>query len=80
VADDLLKNDGGKFLEMMERLAESRMQREEDAAREVEVESEEEDEDPEGSEEDDDDDVDNEDESEEEEEDVSPLNLLRVRY
>ncbi|PKY50645.1 hypothetical protein RhiirA4_269125 [Rhizophagus irregularis] len=30
VADDLLKNDGKKFLEMMERLAERRMQREED--------------------------------------------------
>jgi hypothetical protein len=32
VADDLLKNDGKKFLEMMERLAERRMQREEEAA------------------------------------------------
>jgi hypothetical protein len=30
VADDLLKNDGKKFLEMMERLAERRMQREEE--------------------------------------------------
>ncbi|CAG8823354.1 20135_t:CDS:2, partial [Gigaspora rosea] len=34
VADDLLKNDGKKFLEMMERLAERRMQREEEAANE----------------------------------------------
>ncbi|CAG8813180.1 16189_t:CDS:2, partial [Racocetra persica] len=34
VADDLLKNDGKKFLEMMERLAERRMQREEEAAME----------------------------------------------
>ena len=32
VADDLLKNDGKKFLEMMERLAERRMQREEEEA------------------------------------------------
>ncbi|PWN26302.1 hypothetical protein BDZ90DRAFT_51548 [Jaminaea rosea] len=32
VADDLLKNDGQKFLEMMEQLADRRMQREEDAA------------------------------------------------
>ncbi|KAJ7123669.1 salt tolerance down-regulator-domain-containing protein [Mycena epipterygia] len=32
VADDLLKNDGQKFLEMMEQLAERRMQREEEAA------------------------------------------------
>jgi hypothetical protein len=31
VADDLLKNDGKKFLDMMERLAERRMQREEEA-------------------------------------------------
>lgn len=32
VADDLLKNDGQKFIDMMEQLAERRMQREEDAA------------------------------------------------
>jgi hypothetical protein len=32
VADDLLKNDGKKFIEMMEQLAERRMQREEQAA------------------------------------------------
>lgn len=31
VADDLLQNDGKKFIEMMEQLAERRMQREEDA-------------------------------------------------
>lgn len=31
VADDLLKNDGRKFIEMMEQLAERRMAREEDA-------------------------------------------------
>jgi hypothetical protein len=31
VADDLLKNDGKKFIEMMEQLAERRMQREEAA-------------------------------------------------
>ncbi|KAF2274161.1 uncharacterized protein EI97DRAFT_435523 [Westerdykella ornata] len=31
VADDLLKNDGKKFIEMMEQLAERRMQREEEA-------------------------------------------------
>lgn len=66
VADDLLKNDGGKFLEMMEQLAERRMQREEDAAKEVEMESDEEEDDPEGSDEEDEDDDDNEDESEEE--------------
>lgn len=33
VADDLLKNDGRKFIEMMEQLAEKRMQRQEDAYR-----------------------------------------------
>ena len=31
VADDLLKNDGKKFIEMMEQLAERRMQRDEEA-------------------------------------------------
>ena len=31
VADGLLKNDGKKFIEMMEQLAERRMQREEEA-------------------------------------------------
>jgi hypothetical protein len=31
VADDLLKNDGKKFIEMMEHLAERRVQREQDA-------------------------------------------------
>ena len=46
VADDLLKNDGQKFLEMMEQLAERRMQREEEAA--VDVEDDSEDEDDEG--------------------------------
>lgn len=35
VADDLLKNDGKKFIEMMEQLAERRMQREEEAAMEA---------------------------------------------
>jgi hypothetical protein len=75
VADDLLKNDGGKFLEMMEQLAERRMQREEEAVREVEVDSDEdEDEDPEGSEEEEeeDEDDDNDDESDGED-DVSGL-------
>ncbi|CAO1632056.1 unnamed protein product [Sympodiomycopsis kandeliae] len=37
VADDLLKNDGQKFLEMMEQLADRRMQREEDAAAELDA-------------------------------------------
>lgn len=40
VADDLLKNDGQKFLEMMEQLAERRMQREEEASADVEDDSE----------------------------------------
>lgn len=35
VADDLLRNDGKKFIEMMEQLAERRMQREEEAAMEA---------------------------------------------
>lgn len=32
VADDLLKNDGKKFLDMMERLAERRMQKEDNTS------------------------------------------------
>ena len=63
VADDLLKNDGQKFLEMMEQLAERRMQREEEAAGDMEDDSEEEDEDD-----DDDDDEEDEDEDEDDEE------------
>jgi hypothetical protein len=51
VADDLLKNDGQKFLEMMEQLAERRMQREEEAVGDLEDDSEEEDDDLEGEEE-----------------------------
>ena len=47
VADDLLKNDGQKFLEMMEQLAERRMKREEEAAVDVEEMSDEDEEDDE---------------------------------
>ena len=64
MADDLLKNDGQKFLEMMEQLAERRMQREEEGAVDVEDDSEEDDE--EGDE--DEEDEDEEDEEDEEEE------------
>ena len=46
VADDLLKNDGQKFLEMMEQLADKRIQREREAVDLAD------DEDDEGSEED----------------------------
>ncbi|KAH7911254.1 hypothetical protein BJ138DRAFT_1151105 [Hygrophoropsis aurantiaca] len=67
VADDLLKNDGQKFLEMMEQLAERRMQREEEAAADVEDESEDED-DEEGDEDDEEDDEDEEDEEDDDEE------------
>ena len=55
VADDLLKNDGQKFLEMMEQLAERRMQREEDAPADVEDESDEEEDEEEEDDEDDED-------------------------
>lgn len=64
VADDLLKNDGQKFLEMMEQLAERRMQREEEAAGDMEDDSEEDEED----EEDEDDEEEDEDEDEDDEE------------
>ena len=50
VADDLLKNDGQKFLEMMESLADKRIQREREAAEELPSDEEEDDdEDYEGS-------------------------------
>lgn len=65
VADDLLKNDGQKFLEMMEQLAERRMQREEEAAADIEDDSEEDEED-EGVEDEEDDEEDDEDDEEEE--------------
>lgn len=74
VADDLLKNDGQKFLEMMEQLAERRMQREEEAAAEVGLDSEEEDDDEDG--EDDDEEEDEDDEDEEEEEEVRAFRSL----
>ena len=65
-AGDLLKNDGQRFLEMMEQLAERRMLREEETAREAEADSEDEDEEDES--EDDEDDEDGEDDESEEEE------------
>ena len=45
VADDLLKNDGQKFLEMMEQLAEHRTNREDEAAESVAAEEDDEDDD-----------------------------------
>lgn len=47
VADDLLKNDGQKFLEMMESLADKRIQREREAAEHLNFEEDEEDDDEE---------------------------------
>jgi hypothetical protein len=71
VADDLLKNDGQKFLEMMEELAERRMQREEEAAADVEDDSEDDSEDgpDDGSDVGDDEDPDGGSEDEEDEDD-----------
>lgn len=43
VADDLLKNDGGKFLEMMEQLAVARVVREEQNVKDMQEETDEED-------------------------------------
>ncbi|KAF9513515.1 hypothetical protein BS47DRAFT_1393230 [Hydnum rufescens UP504] len=60
VADDLLKNDGQKFLEMMEQLAERRMMREDEAVASVEDDSDDDDDDEEEDEEEDDDDDDDE--------------------
>ena len=68
VADDLLKNDGQKFLEMMEQLADRRMIREDRATASIEDDSEEDEGDDDGD--DDEDDEDEEEEEEEEEEEV----------
>ena len=67
MADDLLKNDGQKFLEMMEQLAERRMQREVEAS--VELGDNDDDEDDDGGDDLDEDEDDLDDE--EDEEDVS---------
>ena len=77
VADDLLKNDGQKFLEMMEQLADRRMIREDRATASIEDDSEEDEGDDDGDDDDDDDD-DEEEEEEEEEEEVrrTPLPAL----
>ena len=74
VADDLLKNDGQKFLEMMEQLAERRMQREQQAAQDLEVDSDA-DHGEEGDDEDDEDDDEDDDEEEDEEEEVCYVHL-----
>ena len=68
VADDLLKNDGQKFLEMMEQLADRRMIREDRATASIEDDSEEDEGDDDGDDDEDDDDDDEEEEEEEEEE------------
>ena len=74
VADDLLKNDGKKFLEMMEQLAERRMQRELDAEGDMEDSDDEDDE--EG---DEDEDLDDDDDDDDEEVRGSAVHFL-VRY
>jgi hypothetical protein len=77
VADDLLKNDGQKFLEMMEQLAERRMQREQQAAQDLEEDSDADDDD-EGDEDDEEDDDEDDDEEEDEEEEVCPGHFLFI--
>jgi hypothetical protein len=79
VADDLLKNDGQKFLEMMEQLAERRMQREQQAAQDLEVDSDA-DHGEEGDDDDEEDDEEDDDEEDEEEEEVcyAPLSLCSI--
>lgn len=79
VADDLLKNDGQKFLEMMEQLAERRMQREEEAAADVEDDSEDEDGEDDGEDDDgEDDDEDDEDDEDEDDEEEDVRHLLSI--
>lgn len=69
VADDLLKNDGQKFLEMMEQLAERRMQREDSGYPEIEDASDDDQSEDDESDVGDDQDDDQDDLSDEEEED-----------
>ena len=70
VADDLLKNDGQKFLEMMEQLADRRMIREDRATANIDDESEEDEGDDDGDEDEEEEEDDDEEEEEEEEEEV----------
>lgn len=72
MADDLLKNDGQKFLEMMESLADKRIQREREAAEGLLDDEDEEDED-EDDEEDDEEYDDEEDDEDDVDDDVSSL-------
>ena len=74
VADDLLKNDGQKFLEMMEQLADRRMIRKDQATASVEDDSEEDEGDDDG-----DDNNDNDNKEEEEEEEVRRSTLPSSR-
>ena len=73
VADDLLKNDGQKFLEMMEQLADRRMQREEEAT--IDVEEDSEDEEDEGDEEEED-----EEEEDDEDDEDEEVRLSRITF
>jgi len=75
VADDLLKNDGQKFLEMMEQLAERRMQREQQAAQDLEEDSDA-DHGEEGVDEDDEGEDDEGEDDEEDEEEVCYVTLI----
>ncbi len=75
VADDLLKNDGQKFLEMMEQLAERRMQREQQAAQDLEEDSDA-DHGEEGDDDEDDEDDEEDDDEEDEEEEVCYVTLI----
>ncbi|KAI9275305.1 salt tolerance down-regulator-domain-containing protein [Helicostylum pulchrum] len=65
VADDLLKNDGKKFLDMMERLAETKMRKEKEVAN---MDNDEDDDDNEGDDDDDDDDDEDDDDDDEDDE------------
>jgi hypothetical protein len=81
VADDLLKNDGQKFLEMMEQLADRRMIREDRATANIEDDNEEDEDDDDGDEDEEDED-DDEEEEEEEEEEVGlehPAHFIQLR-
>lgn len=81
VADDLLKNDGQKFLEMMESLADKRIQREREAAEGI-LDDEDEDDDDEDEEDEDDDgqEYDDDEEEDDEEDDVSTVRCISISH
>lgn len=80
VADDLLKNDGKKFLDMMERLAERKMRKEREVTESDEEEDDDDDDEEEDEEEEDDEHEEDEDEDDEEDEEEVLFISILIHY